>query len=178
MGWAKPSEYPAPPEWNDRIRQNIYIPKQWVMTAGWPGVDDCLSYEQALDNRQTRKLGSELGSEQPIFNTNVNFNDSVKASDVDLPKTPYTILLDAFEKESGTYSGGNLKQRDNEALVRLVKSECEPEDVIGAIKYNRSKGFPVVGVASVENGAIIERDKRLGRTATVNRSDTPTARTQ
>ena len=76
------------------------------------------------------------------------------------PRTPYTILLDAFEKESGTYSGGNLKPRDNEALVRLVKSECEPDDIIVAIKYNRSKGFPVVGVASIENGAIIERDKR------------------
>lgn len=41
LQWAKPSEYPAPEGWDDRIRQLQYQPKRWVMTVNWPGTEDC-----------------------------------------------------------------------------------------------------------------------------------------
>jgi len=179
MQWAGESSYPPPEGWLDRCR--YHGPGREIMYKNWktPGgycivVNDD---DKVNDNVNVKPLAQSTTTK--VCDKGSQFPPPLlPGEEIPESKTPYTILLDAFEKESGTYSGGNLKQRDNEALVRLVKSECEPEDVIGAIKYNRSKGFPVVGVASVENGAIIERDKRLGRTATVNRSDTPTARTQ
>lgn len=181
MGWAKPSEYPAPDGWTDRIRQNIYTPKQWVLTSGWPGVEDCTSYEQALEKRASKELPSELGSELPIFNVNVN-SDSTKAHSADFPppllpeeempeggKTQFSKLSVYFSNATGIreFTGG--APRWNAAIVYLVDAGVKEIDVAEAIRIHQEKGLALSGPWSIKNTAVSEMSKRKTQSSHTNK---------
>ncbi len=72
LQWAKPSDFPALDDWQDRIRELVYKPKHWVKTSNWPDSPDKLAYGsgETLGN----ELGNELGKPLPIINTNTIIN--------------------------------------------------------------------------------------------------------
>ena len=84
LQWAKPSDYPSPERWNDKIRQMVYKPKRWVMTVNWPDSEDKTCYEDG--NECDESLPNALGNALPIINTNTNTNTDVKSKEK--PKKP------------------------------------------------------------------------------------------
>lgn len=80
LQWAKPSEYPAPDGWDDRIRQLQYKPERWVRTLNWPGTDDRTAYEQPNDPPDEKPSPSPnespnpLGDASPMFSINPNIS--------------------------------------------------------------------------------------------------------
>ena len=143
MQWAGQSTYPAPEGWFDRIRHHgkgrRIVTENWDTPGGF-----CIFVKD---------------------NDKDNDNDNVKPTttkDCDKgSQTPYSILLNAFMDASKLPLYGNLTPRDNESLVRMVKAECTVDDIQEAVKYSRSRSLPIVGVASVEKGTMIQRSKRL-----------------
>jgi len=75
MQWAKESNYPPPPEWNDRIRQMVYKPKRWVMTKNWPDTDDTLPLGNGLGN------GAGVASGIVNTTTNTTIKTGIKAEE-------------------------------------------------------------------------------------------------
>jgi len=155
MQWAGESIYPPPDGWFDRCR--YHGPGRKIFTKNWntPG-------------------GFVILVDEDV-NVNVNVNDNDNDNDNALRQstttkvcdkgsqaiTPYNILLDSFVNTSKLPLHGNLTQRDNESLVRMVEAGCLPSDIEAAVKYNHKNKLQIIGIASIEKGAMIERSKRL-----------------
>jgi hypothetical protein len=135
----------------------------WLVTnfakrqAPVPGKKRVAQYRETQKKRQYYETSNE-----PVTKRYTDTESDIDTdSDTEYTQTPYSILLGAFEEASNIYSMGNLSKRDNEGLNQLVELRCIPEDVINAVKYNIDNGLSLIGVASIVNGAKIERAKRL-----------------
>lgn len=74
--------------------------------------------------------------------------------------TPYQKLLVEFINASKLPLLGNLRPRDNEALVHMVKNGCTVEDIRSAVEYCTKNGYQIVGPASILNGTMTAKAKR------------------
>ena len=150
MQWAGESSYPPVDGWLDRCR--YHGPGRKIYLGNWdtPGGFFIPASKEVNDN------------------DNDNVNDDVKPLTQSTTtkvcdkgsQNLYSSLLTTFINISKLPLLGNLTKRDNESLLRMVEAECTPEDIEAAVKYNQENDLRIVGVASIERGAMIERSKR------------------
>ena len=160
LQWAKPSDYPAPEGWTDRIRMMIYEPERWVMTLNWSGSDDRTDYQAiTLPNKPPDGGDDAL----PLINTNTTpklDSDSIEAVDEEAGPTKFSELSVAFVNETRIpeFTAGPKAWIDS--TERMVRAGVEPEDVIKAIHDLRAKNYKIVRIASIENAAISAMSER------------------
>jgi len=112
LQWAKPSDFPPPDGWQDKIRQMVYKPERWVMTVNWPNSPDVITYEDSrlLGNKSGNVLGNAVSDALPIININTNTNNR----SLNKNKEKYEIDTER-DKHLGEYVN---------ALASIVKETC------------------------------------------------------
>jgi len=151
--WMGQSNYPAPDGWVDRIR--VTGKGRKVITENWdtPG-GFCLTFNDN-DNDNDKD--------------NVNDNPLSKGADKGAHKGAdkglsedgiYKQLLTAFINKSKLPLLGNIRPRDNEALLKMVDANCQPEDIESAIEYSTRNNLQITGPASILNGTMIAMSNR------------------
>ena len=154
--WMGASNYPAPEGWEDRCRYHTKGNK--IVTENW-------GRQGGFSNLHS-ELHSGLSCAKPCDDVNgdVNGDDDVngdgdgdKQNDNNLSLRE-ELLSVFFEKTS--LSIDFLKKEDEDALDRMIKAGISATDLSGGIQFMQDRGFPIVGLKSVINPAIVEYSKR------------------
>lgn len=154
--WMGASNYPAPEGWEDRCRYhtkgNKIVTENWGRQGGFSNLDS--------------ELHSKLSCAKPCDDGDVNVNDDDDGdvnSDGDKQNdnnpSLQKELLSVFSEKTSLYTGF-LKKEDEDALSRMIKAGVSPADLSGGIQFMQDRGFPIVGLKSVVNPAIVEFSKR------------------
>jgi hypothetical protein len=73
-------------------------------------------------------------------------------------------LLTTFSKETAIpMKNKKLRKEDEDALDRMIQAGVRTTDLIGGIYYVRANNYPIIGLRSVVNPAIVEMSKRTSQ---------------
>ena len=167
LQWAKPSDYPPPENWIDRIRMMIYVPARWVMSLNWPGVEDNTTYKpMVLPNKLPNKAGNGLADASALINTTTTttINTDSIITEEEALNMEGAELSAAFVNATQIPELTGGPQRWFDALKKMGDAGVTPEDVECAVDELRDKNYNIVSLSSVVNASISVMSKRLSGT--------------
>lgn len=158
--WMGASNYPAPEGWEDRCRYhtkgNKIVTENWGRQGGFSNLHSELHSGLSCAKPCDDVNGDVNGDDDGDVNGDVN-GDGDKQNDNN--PSLRTELLSIFSEKT-SLSTEFLKKEDEDALSRMIKVGISIADLSGGIQFMQDSGFPIVGLKSVVNPAIIEFAKR------------------